>query len=283
MKNYIEFGLLKGSRKNIYENISYDQIEQTYDVFMMGRYFRDIKVLSKEKKLENLFKSLHHKKDIYFSFVSYILGLTSSSTHYYEFGCTLFERFFFFQFFDNFLRKKLNKQLKYYGNDKSDTFNFFCNNFLDKKKFKSFRNFNKSYLRNSLFFSKGVSLLYERSNKNKIEQILKLSNSGSFDFSISDKNETKILNTGLHLHYMSKNEFKKILLKNHSKIFLFKNLKKNNRHTYFEIIYGDKEKIFKFSKLYEKYRLRFKNTKKYITLNLGSKFLDLETFLKKIS
>ncbi len=126
-------------------------------------------------------------------------------------------------------------------------------------------------------------MLYERSNKNKIEQILKLSNSGSFDFSISDKNETKILNTGLHLHYMSKNEFKKILLKNHSKIFLFKNLKKNNRHTYFEIIYGDKEKIFKFSKLYEKYRLRFKNTKKYITLNLGSKFLDLETFLKKIS
>ena len=63
-------------------------------------------------------------------------------------------------------------------------FNFFCINFHKDHKLKVFEKPNKKFLKNSVFFSKGVSLLYEKNNISFLKNVLKDTSSGCFDFTV---------------------------------------------------------------------------------------------------
>ena len=161
-KTYLEFGnLIKGSKKK-YEVLKNTQFFSLYDAYMFSRYFKDIYVLENNKSIKQLKKNLHDIKDLKFSFVIYILLISTGIKRYYEFGSTIFERFFYIKFFEKKFLKK-TKLKKYYGNDISKFFNYFSNNFFSKK-FNCFASekFENKYVSESIFFSKGISLLYEK-------------------------------------------------------------------------------------------------------------------------
>ena len=75
------------------------------------------------KSIKQLKKNLHDIKDLKFSFVIYILLISTGIKRYYEFRSTIFERFFYIKFFEKKFLKK-TKLKKYYGNDISKFFNF---------------------------------------------------------------------------------------------------------------------------------------------------------------
>ena len=77
-KNYIEFGVLHNGQKRKYEI----KKGNLYDWYMLPRYFNDIFLLDKYKNTRNinkLSKLLHHKEDLKFNLVNFILLKISES------------------------------------------------------------------------------------------------------------------------------------------------------------------------------------------------------------
>ena len=89
-KNYLEFGIFSGGKKKRYEI----KKGNLYDWYMLPRYFNDIFVLDRYKKTKNinkLSKLLHHKEDLKFNLINFILLKISKSKSFYEYGQTLYE------------------------------------------------------------------------------------------------------------------------------------------------------------------------------------------------
>ena len=271
IKTFLEFGLILNKKKKIYERID----GNLYDSYMMARYFRDIFVLNSfknKKNLRNLYNTLHHKKDIKFNFVNFLLIKSSNKLNFYEFGQTLFEKIFFLKFLNKIFNLKLNlKKIIWAINDISKMFNFFCFNFYKDYKLKVFEKPNYNSIKNSIFFSKGVTLLYEQNNIRLLKYVLNKSSCGSFDFSICRNKKEKLLNTGFKLHYASIKEFLDIIPKN--KVLYFKNLKRNSESIYFEVIFGDQKIINNYFEILKKIKAKYlKNFlyKKVLILMLNS-------------
>ena len=181
-KNYLEFGIYTNNKKYMYEL----KTGALYDWYMLPRYFNDIFLLDKYKNTRNinkLSKLLHHKEDLKFNLVNFILLKISKSKSFYEYGQTLFEKIFFINFFSNFLKTKFNYNINWYGNDISELFNFFCNNFYKNLKIKTSKKFDIKKIDKTVFFAKGVTLLYLKNNSLLLKNIIKKSKCGSFDMS----------------------------------------------------------------------------------------------------
>jgi len=163
-------------------------------------------------------------------------------------------------------------------------FNFFCNKFHNQNDVKVNKFINFKEIKNSIFFAKGITLLYIKKNISILKKILKYSKMGSFDISINKNKKIKILNTGKQMHFAGYTDFLK-LFKNKNKKFLFKNfLFDKNKKIYVEIIYGDKKYIENFLKEFDFYKSKFANdtfTKK--ALGLNCQFFDFDQFQKKIN
>jgi hypothetical protein len=281
LKTYIEFGHLKNNKKNKYQLLSGD----LYDNFMLLRYFRDIYNLNsytKKNGFRKIYKELHHKKDLKFNIINFLLLKTSKQKKYYEFGQTLFEKIYFFKFLSKFLKTKINLNINWYGNDISKMFNFFCINFYKEHKLKVFEKANKKLLKNSVFFSKGISLLYDKNNISFLKNVLNDSNSGFFDFTVYKNKNRKLLNTGYYLYYPSLSEFLILVTKTKNKTILFKNIKQTKNSVYFEIVFGKKLIIRNFLILLSNLRKKFKNKHFIIkAFDLNSKFTTIDA-LKSI-
>ena len=187
-KTYIEFGSIIRGNKKIYQTLK----GNVYDYYMMSRYFKDIYFLEKfnnGENLKNLYKSLHHKKDFKFNLINFILLKTSQSKKFYEFGQTLFEKIFFVKAFNKILDIKINKKIIWCGNDVSKLFNFFCKNFYSNLSIKLNEKPNFFQIKKSIFFSKGISLLYEKKNLKILRNVFKNADCGSFDFTVYKKNK----------------------------------------------------------------------------------------------
>ena len=278
--NYIEFGIIKESKKKVYET----RKGNLYDDYMLSRYFNDIYLLShykKKKDIVNIIKYIHDKKDLKFNIINLILlSIHNNDNKFYEFGFTLLEKIQFFQIIiDLFNFKDVElKKLKFCGCDISEKFIFFANNF--------YKDYNVSLgkkvcikdLKDSIFFSKGISLLYEKNNIHLLDLIIKNSKCGSFDFSVGkDGKIKKLLETGYHLYYPSFRDFQEIMKKNKSKKFVFRNIKSIKDKVYFEVVYGNKETIDKFNN-----KLSLLN-EKHKKSNLPLKAFDLNTkFCEKL-
>ena len=241
---------------------------------MLPRYFNDIYILdkfSKSKKIKALSHKLHHKEDLKFSFIIYILLNVSKIKLFYEYGQTLMEKIFFINFFSNYFKTKNLGNIKWRGNDISEIFNFFCKNFYKNYKVKVFKEFNKKNVKNSVFFSKGVTLLYIKNNIKLLNNVIQSSKCGCFDLSIVKKKQNQYLNTGKILFFPTINQFNKIL-KNSNKKFIIRNIKKNgNNKIYLEVIFGTNKIISKFEKEIEVYKKKFSfdsNLIKLLGLNL---------------
>ena len=88
-------------------------------------------------------------------------------------------------------------------------------------------------MKDSIFFAKGISFLYEKRNKSILKNVFSRSKSGFFDFSIFKKSKVKYLNTGKQLYYLGYEEFFNIL-KNKKKFFSSK-IKIKNDKIYFGV------------------------------------------------
>ena len=277
LKTYIEFGSIVGKKKRRYQTLKGD----LYDSYMLSRYFRDLHNLSliNKNNFRNHCKKLHHKKDLKFNFINYLFLIIVKSKSFYEFGQTLFEKIFFMKFFTKIFKKKINFKIKWCGNDISKMFNFFCINFYKNYKINVFEKPNYKLIKNSIFFSKGVSLLYYEKNINLIKYVLKNSYCGSFDFTVCKKKTKQFLNTGYKLHYPSKKEFLKIIPKDKEQIILFKNLKQDEKFLYFEVIFGKKNIVTSVLKLFNFFKVKFKKNNPYLkNFDLNTKFYDLTKF-----
>ena len=275
-KNYLEFGTYTNNKKYIYEL----KTGALYDWYMLPRYFNDIFLLDKYKNTRNinkLSKLLHHKEDLKFNLVNFILLKISKSKSFYEYGQTLFEKIFFINFFSNFLKTKFNYNINWYGNDISELFNFFCNNFYKNLKIKTSKKFDVKKIDKTVFFAKGVTLLYLKNNSLLLKNIIKKSKCGSFDMSLK-KNKTNIyLNTGKKLYFPSSKEFFKMLNESNKK-FIIRNFKIDNTNKiYLEIIYGNDNIIRDFKRYHIKLNNKFKNNPALLRiLGLNSKLFDLD-------
>jgi len=275
-KNYIEFGVLHNGQKRKYEI----KKGNLYDWYMLPRYFNDIFLLDKYKNTRNinkLSKLLHHKEDLKFNLVNFILLKISKSKSFYEYGQTLFEKIFYINFFSNFLKTKFNYNINWYGNDISELFNFFCNNFYKNLKIKTSKKFDVKKIDKTVFFAKGVTLLYLKNNSLLLKNIIKKSKCGSFDMSLK-KNKTNIyLNTGKKLYFPSSKEFFKMLNESNKK-FIIRNFKIDNTNKiYLEIIYGNDNIIRDFKRYHIKLNNKFKNNPALLRiLGLNSKLFDLD-------
>jgi hypothetical protein len=275
-KNYLEFGIYTNNKKHIYEL----KTGALYDWYMLPRYFNDIFLLDKYKNTRNinkLSKLLHHKEDLKFNLVNFILLKISKSKSFYEYGQTLFEKIFYINFFSNFLKTKFNYNINWYGNDISELFNFFCNNFYKNLKIKTSKKFDVKKIDKTVFFAKGVTLLYLKNNSLLLKNIIKKSKCGSFDMSLK-KNKTNIyLNTGKKLYFPSSKEFFKMLNESNKK-FIIRNFKIDNTNKiYLEIIYGNDSIIRDFKRYHIKLNNKFKNNPALLRiLGLNSKLFDLD-------
>ncbi len=276
LKTFLEFGSILKKNKRIYEQISGD----LYDTYMMARYFKDIYILETSKNLKSLYNNLHHKKDIKINFVNYLIIVSSKKFKFYEFGQTLFEKIYYVKIFNKILKKNINlKKIIWNGNDISRMFNFFCRNFFKDYKLNVFEKPNNYYIKDSIFFSKGVTLLYEKNNLKLLRYVFNKAHCGSFDFSICKNKKVKYLNTGYKLHYPSIEQFIKIIPKN--KLVFFKNIKKDKEFIYFEVIFGNKKTIMNYFQLLK--IIKIKNSKNNFykrVLDLNVKFHNLDEFHK---
>jgi len=268
-KTFIDFGIKSRNKKKIYETQNGD----CYDDYMLSRYFKDIFNLQQVLKKKYFFnsKTVHDSKDIKFNFISYLLMRLSGINKFYEFGFTLYEKIYYFKIFNSFFLKKLPlSKTKFNGNDISEKFIFFSENFHQKYKLKiSKKIIKKSYV-NSIFFSKGVSLLYEKKNLYYLKNFIHHCKAGTFDISVCSKKKLIKLSTGYNLYYPSINDLAK-LLKNKKKLLFFRNKIKVDNKIYLEILFGSKELCKRVNYLIS----NLKNNKK---LKKIKKFLSFEEF-----
>ena len=247
LKNYLEFGSIKNKQKRKYEI----KKGNLYDWYMLPRYFNDLHILdkfSKSNNLKKLAKKLHHKEDLKFNFTILLLLKVSKFRIFYEFGQTLFEKIYFLKVLSNYFKIRNLRKIRWRGNDISEMFNFFCNNFYKNLDVKVFNKLDKKSIKNSSFFAKGVTLLYIKNNINVLNNVINKSESGSFDISLVKKKNNVHLNTGKILYYPTIREFDN-LIKNSNKQFLFRNIKVENQNKiYLEVIYGRVKIINKYLK-----------------------------------
>ena len=148
-------------KKKIYETLT----GNLYDTYMLGRYFNDIynldNIINNKKKFNK--NSIHDNKDLKFNLINFLLILRCKKKSFYEFGFTLFEKIFYFKFFNYFFARKLIlKNVKFSGNEISSKFIFFCKNFYKELNINVSKNIKENFYDKSVFFSKGVTLLYEK-------------------------------------------------------------------------------------------------------------------------
>ena len=273
MVNFIDFGIKKP--KKIYETLSGD----LYDTYFLARYFNDIynldRVIKKNSKAATP-PLIHDTKDLKFNLINFLLLSRSKKKKFYEFGFTLFEKIFYFKFFNNFFSKKLNlEKIKFCGTDISDRFIFFCKNFYKDYTVRVSKNIKKDLFLNSVFYSKGVTLLYEKKNMSCLHNFIKYSESGSFDISFYPQKKVLTLETGYKLYYPSVNEFIN-LIKNSNKCFFYRNKKRVGKRLYLEILFGEKylDKIINNKLLNLSKKKLDKNLKKKLFLSI--KFKELK-------
>lgn len=250
--NYLEFGIFENNKKKKYEVLK----GNLYDYYMLSRYFNDIYLANKYNsidKIHKIFKKIHDVKDLKFNLISFIL-LSLRPKVFYEFGFSLLEKIAYFKLFNNIVPKNLKitrlDKIIYSGNDISNKFIFFSKNFFQNYKLKLTKKLNTKNLKNSVFYSKGVSLLYEKENLICLKKIIHNSYCGSFDMSVHLKKKfIKKLNTGYKMYYPFIDDFKKVL-KSSKKNFIFRNIKKKKNLIYFETVFGNKKLLNKFTKSY---------------------------------
>jgi hypothetical protein len=274
MKTFIDFGVIK-KKKKIYQTLNGD----LYDTYMLSRYFNDIYNLNKiiNKKIEFQKKLLHDTKDLRFNLINFLLLLENKKKRFYEFGFTLYEKIFYFRLFNKLSSQKINLKKQFFsGNEISDQFIFFSENFYKNLKINLSKKIEKKNYSKSVFFSKGVTLLYEKNNMNYLNNFIKECETGSFDISLYPQKKRKLLETGYNLYYPSIKEFKKILEKS-NKYFFYRNKKKIGNKLYLEVLFGNRNlgkrinnKLAYFSK-----SKKIKILSRYLCLN--KKFRELNT------
>ena len=263
---YLEFGgiNLKNSQKEIWD-FKTDQI--AYDLFMLARYSREIigyqdckNYLIKRdyKNFLKIYSEDIHTKDFLNSIITWValnhLKKNGFSQKFYELGFTLFGCIEAHEVCNSLLPKKNKiKNITYSGEEISYL--------LSEIALKLHSNYKVEYslrhdelTNDSLFFSKGVTLLYALKSIKTFYDYISKPKISVFDYNFSLREKrTKILGTGKKINYLPLDKFKEYALHKGNALLIRKS----------DIQYDPRNKLLRCNCLY------------------GNKYL-LESFLKDL-
>lgn len=263
---YLEFGSidLAHIKKQVYD---FKIKDKAYDWFMLGRYANDLLMYKKLNQIidvepllnviEYYQKEIHHKRD-FSQNLDKLTGLkilasrNSDSINFYELGQTIFGCIEAIEFCQNliaFLKIESNSlnlnQIKWYGKDISEYFNQLSVLFHPKHIIHTSKTDPQNIdYQNTLFYAKGITLLYAIDSIPKLFKCLTNSTLAIFDYSFSlDGDKQENIGTGVPTYYLDYNNFIKNI-PNNSKIYIRKNKSYYNQNTkklYIEAICGSEE------------------------------------------
>jgi len=243
-KTYLEFGKEEGKKKFVYDK---REDQEAYDFFMIARYLKDMIGY----RTGNV-KKIHHKEDLEDNIKKYsALSVCKNFSRYlvyYEVGSTVMGVIDSLEYINKKFRKLKVKDITFIGVDNSDMMNRLT---LYTHKSYKLKLYNKIKISKcSLFFAKGVSLLYAFDDEKLFCDVLKISDIAIFDYTFSLKGNLKdFVGTGKAVTYLSLDKCKEYLKYKNKELFLkpsnrIKNTD-NNKAT-FECVYGEKLLIKKY-------------------------------------
>lgn len=220
---YMEFGEIDqvGIKKNIW---GFKLHQKAYDWFMLARYSNDILAIRKMQKLlksgkaqecKDLFwKEIHHKDELCIAFgklaALYAVNQNSNPS-FFELGQTLFGCIDAMEFAQELLDDKYKMNLKnveWLGVDISEMFNELAKVYYNEYKIQTATK--KEDLPNkwSVFYSKGITLLYVVRKLKEFYDYINSSDCAYFDYSFSLKgNQDTTIGSGKNVRYLDLNEF----------------------------------------------------------------------------
>lgn len=171
-------------------------------------------------------------------------------------------------------------RIQFNGSDISKKFIFFSKNFHQNLNVNLSTEVHKNLFKDSIFFSKGVTLLYEKKNISYLSNFVKYCEAGSFDISLYPQGKTISLNTGYDLYYPSYEDSIK-LVTNSKKKFFIREKKIKESKIYVEILFCKDEILKKVNESFVEIKTlkRFYKINKYLSLK-KFQVLELSNFFK---
>lgn len=228
MESVLEFGALDltNHKKSVWDIRSG---QQAYDWFMCARYMNDLLTyarmhgafkLSDTPSLIKIFddyqNNIHHvASDLSLNFDKWcaLECISNEQVSFFELGSTLFGCIEAIEFVEAFIKyiaphTRQNKNIEWVGVDNSDYLNQTALQLHQAKNLKLFSSLSQVLSHNSVFFAKGVSLLYAINSMTEFAQIMENTDLCLFDYSFAaDETISTTIGTGKNVTYYSLEQF----------------------------------------------------------------------------
>jgi len=230
--SYLEFGSidLQSGSKSVYD---FQLHSKAYDWLMNARYSNDIvayidmnnNIQNPDKIIEIFDAEMHHPDDASLNLSKWIalelLQKSDKDISFFELGQTLLGCIEGIEFIQNFLTEYLTstvaepnagtlalKDVQWIGMDISHYFNILAKIIHSSYNVHTSENFEDLPRKKSLFFAKGVTLLYAIRDADQFFKLMENSTLGLFDYSLSlGQTEERIIGTGKGVTYLNRNTF----------------------------------------------------------------------------
>ncbi len=273
--SYLEFGAidLQANKKDIWE---FKLHNKAYDWLMLARYANDlVAYLDMNKmvghrsleKITDIYKNeIHHQDDASLNLGKLVALMTifeenknSGKLSFFELGQTIFGCIEGMEFYFKLL-KSMDYELPnidllkidWYGIDISKFFNKIS--ILMHQKYRIYTKDKLSFINSqkSVFFAKGVTLLYAVRTVGDLLSILSKSKLSIFDYSFSlSEDQDIVIGSGKTIRYLKFDKFYKIYNKSNNKLFVRKhksNYSPKTGRLFLDCLYGEESICNKFIK-----------------------------------
>jgi hypothetical protein len=300
---YLEFGSinLKKSKKSVWD---FRVHQKAYDWLMNARYANDLVTYHKlsetlsrgdKKGLFELYKNeLHHPDDCYRNLMKWVAISIFKDTHpsFLELGQTLFgciDGIEFVNHYLNSLNTKDNletKEVEWLGVDISDYFNRLAKITHSQHKVATFDSVDKLPYKTSVFFAKGVTLLYAISSAKQMLDTLNLGEIAVFDYSFScDGIQKDSIGTGKDVCFIPHDSFLEEAKASQKEIYINKTTASFNSETnrlFADYVFGSKAHCDSFISAFKERESKIQKSKtmsEVFQCNQVSEWIPLQSYL----
>ena len=307
---YLEFGEIDitNSKKKIW---NFQLHQKAYDWLMLGRYANDLQTFITmqnllktdgiQKCLNKYNEEVHHSDEAALN-LSKIIALAISNKNnlsFYELGQTIFGCIDGMEFYLDLLANlniniNLNlKEVDWYGVDISKMFNQLSSTFHKDYKIICSDKKDKLPKKMDVFFSKGITLLYDIRSLDDLFNTLDSCRISIFDysFSINSIHDTTI-GSGKTVRYLVLSEFISRLKLKKEKIFIKKGNSKlinEKGHIWLDCVYGEESLCKSYIKMDVELRQkiansfkRFKNYSNFLNNDTNPEWIPLEDYVSEL-
>lgn len=263
--SYLEFGYtapLKGVKKTYELKIE----SKAYDWFMHARYSNDLfaylqmsEALKQQdiKEAARIFQSeVHHPNDLMLNLSKLISLSLFKKPSFFEFGQTLFGCIEGIEFANSLLRSsKINFEppsvdtITWHGFDISEFFNTLAKVMHGGRSIQTTNNLEDIANTMSVFFAKGVTLLYAVQTPQDLISLLSKADMAIFDYSLSTSGDRKVqLGTGKDIHFLDHETFAQAFDEHGSKLYVRESAQKLESESKLsvECLFGDEARCIEF-------------------------------------